>query len=238
MAQPNPALRRAGIIIFSISIFFGVILILVRAIPDLEATMYGFIKFNYPRLSSLRCPMLMTTLDRAPVTVRLNNPLDRTLSWSVNAQFSPNIVLSDTSQSFDLQPGESKELSWDVDQTNIDLGSFIFARAFASSTSSLPMREATCGTLVLNLPFKGGTTLFYFVLILTISGAAVGLFTWSRYADVSDPGTSTQTWWMRFITVVVAIGITAGILSSWFLALLMVFLVLLATGAFLIPRKV
>ncbi len=238
MAQRNPTLRRVGIIVFSISIFFGVILILVRAIPDLEATMYGFIKFNYPRLSSLRCPMLMTTLDRAFVSVKLNNPLDRTLSWSVNAQFSPNIVLSDTSQSFDLQPGESKEISWNVDQTNIDLGNFIFARAFASSTSSLPMREATCGTLVLNLPFKGGTTLFYIFLVLSISGAAVGLFLWSRYADVSDPGTGSQAWWMRFITLVVVIGIIAGILGSWFLALLMVFLALLATGAFMIPRKV
>ena len=238
MAQRNPTLRRMGVITFSISIIFGVILILVRAVPDLEATMYGFIKYNYPRLTSLTCPVLMTSQDQEPVSVKLRNPLDRSLSWYVDAQFSPNIIISDTSERFDLQPGESRVLSWDVDQKNVDLGYFIFARAFASSSSSMPMREATCGTLVLDLPIKGGPAIFFTVLILSAIGAAVGLLLWSRNYDVTDPGAVSQTWWMRFITLVVAIGIITAIFNIWFVALLMVFLVLLTTGVFLIPRKV
>ncbi len=238
MAQRNPTLRHVGMFAFSIYIILGVILILVRAVPDLEATMYGFIKYNYPRLTSLTCPVLMTSRDQEPVTVKLRNPLDRSLSWYVDAQFSTNIIISDTSERFDLQPGESRVLSWDVDQNNLDLGYFIFARAFASSSSSLPMREATCGTLVLDLPIKGGPVIYFTILILSVIGAAVGLLLWSRNFDLTDPGAVSQTWWMRFITLVVAIGIIAGILNIWFLALLMVFLVLLTTGVFLIPRKV
>ena len=238
MAQRNPTLRRVGLIIFSIAIFLGFILILVRAVPDLEASMYGFILFNYPRLSSLSCPMLMTTADREPVTVKIRNPLDRTLSWYVDAQFSPNIIISDTSERFDLQPGESKVLSWDVDQANVDLGNFIFARALATSSSTLPKREATCGTFVLNLPFKGGPIIFYAILILSVLGVTLGLILWSRQKDPSDPGAVSTTWWMRFITLVVTIGVIAGIFNVWFLALLMVFLTLLTTGVFLIPRKV
>jgi hypothetical protein len=54
---------------------------------------------------------------------------------------------------------------------------------------------------------------------------------------MSDSGTVSQTWWMRFITLVVAIGIVAAILNAWFLALLMIFLALLTTGVVLIPHK-
>jgi hypothetical protein len=238
LAQRNPTLRRVGFIIFSISIILAVFLILVRAVPDLEASMYGFIQYNYPKLSSLRCPMLMTTLDREPVTVRLKNPLDRSLSWYVDTQFSPNIVTTDTSERFDLPPGGSKVLSWEVDQSNIDLGNFILARTFASSSSDLPMREATCGTLVLNLPFKGGPVIFYAILVLCVIAAALGLFLWSRNYNVTDPGAVSQTWWMRFMAIVLAVGIITAMLNNWFLALVMVFLALLATGVFLIPRKV
>ncbi len=238
MAQRNPTLRRVGSILFSIAILLGVILTLVRAVPDLEASMYGFIKYNYPRLSSFTCPMLMTSLDREPVTVKLRNPLDRSLSWYVDAQFSSNFEIIDSSQRFELQPGESRVLSWDVDQENVDLGFFIFSRAFASSSSTLPMREATCGTLMLNLPFKGGPIIFYAILILSVLGVALGLILWSRHADMSDSGAIFQTWWIRFMTLVVVIGVIAGIFNVWFLALVMVFLALLTTGVFLIPRKV
>jgi hypothetical protein len=238
VAQRNPTVRRVGSIIFSFAILLGVILTLVRAVPDLEATMYGFIKYKYPRLTSLTCPVLMTSLDSETVTAKLHNPLDRALSWNVDAQFSSNFEITDTSQRFELQPGESRLLSWNVGQENVDLGYFIFARAFASSSSTLPMRESTCGTLVLNIPFKGGPIIFYAVLFLSLLGATLGLIMWSRHADMSDSGAVSQTWWMRFIALVVAIGVIGGIFNFWFMALLMVFLALLATGVFFIPRKV
>ncbi len=237
MARRNPTLRRIGFIIFLIAIVLGFILILVRAEPDLESTLYGFIKFNYPRLTSLTCPVLMTTLDRELVTVKLHNPLDRVLTWHVQAQFSPNIVLTETSERVDLQPGESRLLSWEVGQENVDLGYFIFARVFASSSSTLPMRESTCGTLVLDLQFNGGPTIFYAVLILSAFGLALGLILWFRFADPSDSGIMSHTWWMRFIALVIVIGVIAAIFNSWFFALLMAFLALLLMGVILMPRK-
>jgi hypothetical protein len=42
---------------------------------------------------------------------------------------------------------------------------------------------------------------------------------------------------MRFLALVVVLGITAAIFNVWFLALLMVFLTLLATAVYLVPRK-
>jgi hypothetical protein len=234
----NLSLRRVGFISFSIAIFLGVLLILARAMPDLESTMYGFIKYGYPRLTSLSCPVLMTLQDREPVTVRLRNPLDKNLSYYVNAQFSSGVMISTIDQRVELQPGETKTLSWEVGKENIDLGNFIFARVFTSAASSLGMRESTCGTFVVKLPVRGGPVIFYAISFLAVLGAAVGLLLWFRHSEMSQPDVISQSLWMRFIAMVVAVGIMAGILNLWFFAILTVLLALLTTSVFLIPRKI
>ena len=174
MSHKKPILRRVGFILFIFAAILGILLILLRAVPDLEASLYGFIKFNYPPLRSLSCPMLMTILDREPVTVRLNNPLDKTLSFYVNSQFSTGSVFDTREERLDLQPGETRTLSWEVGEENIDLNNFIFARVFTTSTSTLKMRESTCGTFVLRLPIKGGPVIYYVSLFVSILCAAVG----------------------------------------------------------------
>ncbi|NJD58889.1 MAG: hypothetical protein FIA98_05765, partial [Anaerolineae bacterium] len=160
MAQRNPSLRKVGFIIFSVAIVMAALLILVKAVPDLESTLYGFIKFNYPRLYSLSCPVLMTPLDQLPVTIRLHNSLDRNLKWFVEAQFSAPGLMDTYDQTLELQPGETRKLSWQVCKQNIDLGNFIFARVFTSATTASGMQEATCGTFVLKLPFSGGPVIY------------------------------------------------------------------------------
>jgi hypothetical protein len=238
LKQRNPTLRRVGFLSFSIGIFIGILLILARAMPDLEASMYGFIKYSYPRLTSLSCPLLMTLPDRELVTIRLRNPLDKNLSYYVKAQFSSGVIISTTAQRVELQPGETKSLSWEVGKENIDLGNLILANVFTSAASSMGMMESTCGTLVLKLPVRGGPAIFYATLFLAVLGVAVGLLLWFRNSEMSNSTAISQWWWMLIISFVVAVGIVVGILNLWFFAILTVLLVLLTTSVFLISHTV
>jgi hypothetical protein len=226
-----------GIIIFSIAIIIGVILTIIVAEPDFEATMYGFTIYHYPRLSSLNCPVLMTSQDLEPVTVKLSNRLDRPLSWYVSGQFSSNNGIISMNERMDLQPGESKVLSWEVGRENVVLGNFVFAYTYASSISTPPRLEATCGILVLNLPFKGGPIIFYTSLLLSVLGILFGWIFWSCNADRSDSKIISQSLWMRFMTVEVAIGVITGIVGIWFLALLTVFLAFLSSLVYVTQGK-
>jgi hypothetical protein len=238
VAQLNPTLRKTGLIMFSIASLLAILLILARAIPDLESTMYGFIKYDYPRLTSLACPVLMTTQDSLPVTIRLHNSLDRNLKWFVEAQFSAPYMIETNDQTLELQPGESRKLSWEVDNQNVDLGFFIFARVFSSAATTAGMREATCGTLVLNLPFGGGPVIFYGLLVISVILAGVGFLLWKRNALMSDDGVTSRFWWMRFMSIVLVVGLVTALINSWFAALVMVMLAILCTAVYMIPRKV
>lgn len=199
--------------------------------------LYGFIKYNYPPIPSLSCPLLMTRADREPVTIRLNNPLDKPVTWTIRYQFSTNLLMETQNERVELQPGETRILSRVVGEENIDLNNYIFARIFTSSSSSLKMRESTCGTLVLNLPFKGGPVIYYTSLIFTIICAAVGLLLWFRYRDKSDPVVASQSTWMLFTTVIIAVGLIASYFDWWFLGILILALAFLSLGVFIISRK-
>jgi len=238
MVQQKPILRKLGLIFFSIAILLGILLNLVTAWPDMEARLYGFVKYTTNSLSSLSCPVLMTTLDREPVTIRLHNSLDKPIIWPVRAEFSAPLEIITVDEKVELQPGETKTISWVVGKENIDLSMFIFARVFAFPASSKAMAESTCGTFILPLPIKGGPFIFYLSLFLTALGIGVGLWLWQRHSDMSDSAVFAQLSRMRFITLVIAVGIIASILSWWPLAILTLALTLVTLSVFLIPRKV
>jgi hypothetical protein len=238
VAQRNPTLRRVGLIFFFSAIIIGLALTLARAIPDLEASMYGFIKYGYPRLYSLACPVLMTTQDQEPVTIRLSNSLDRNLNYFIEAQLSSPIIIITDDQNLQLSPGESRKIAWQVGKENIDLGSFIFARVFTSAAAANGFHESTCGTFVLNLPFQGGPTLYYALFALAVIGLFAGLWLWFRYRDLADSGDRVRSGWMVFMAVAVLISLVSSYLNFWFVAIVMVLLILLATFVYLVPRKV
>lgn len=236
MNQPKPTLRIVGVLCFSIAFVLGILLTAARVFPDLESTLYGFVKYDYPGLPSLSCPLLMTSLDRQPVTIRLRNPGENTITYYVVAQFSGIPLIVNNEQRVEVQPGETKTLTWEVGSENIDLNNFIFANIFASPSAYLKMTSSTCGSFVINLPIKGGSTIFYAGLVLAALTAVIGLWLWPRHSDFSNQATVYQFAWMRFVTVVLAIGVVAGILSYWFLGVLLLALILLSVVVFLIPR--
>jgi hypothetical protein len=237
VAQRNPILRQVGLITFFIAILIGLVLILLRAVPDLEASMYGFTKYGYPRLYSLSCPVLMTTQDNELVTIRLHNSLDRALGYFVKAQLSgPDLIVTED-ENLELQPGESRQISWEINKDNIDLGNFIFARVYTLAATANGFRESTCGTFVVNLPVTGGPTIYFILLSVSIVGITIGLLLWLRYRDFSLPGTNARSGWMIFFAAVVVVGLLTSLFNFWFTAIILVFLALLSFGVYLIPHK-
>jgi hypothetical protein len=238
MTDRKSALRYLGLIIFIFGIILGVLLCLARAIPDLEATMYGFTKYGYPKLTSLRCPLLMTISDRQNVTIKLANNLDRSLNYYVVAQFSSPILINSVSGKVELQPGETKVLSWEVGNENVSLGNFIFARVYTTASAAHGMKEALCGTFVINYPLTGGPTIYYIAIIVMVLCLALGIWLWRRYTLLSESNLVAQYTWMRFNGILVVLSVAVGFMDWWFFAILSVIGTILTSIVFLIPRKI
>jgi hypothetical protein len=237
LVQRKQTLRRLGMILFSIAILLGLLLTLLRAVPDFEASQFGFYNYGYPKLVSLSCPVLMTVRDQENVTIQLHNTLNRNLKYYVESQISSPLLIDSSVQHPELAPGEIRKLTWQVREQNIVLGNFIFARVFTSASIPNGRHESTCGTVVLNLPFKGGPELYYALLFLTVLSLGVGLWLWFRYRNLANPAMRSRSAWMILISVVIVVGLVLSVFHIWFVALLTVFLALLGIVVFVIPQS-
>ncbi len=236
MKASKPVLSLAGFTIFLLALLLGVLVTLAKAVPDLESTQYGFVKYDYPAVPSLKCPMLMTSADQNLVTIRLHNTLDRPLKWFIQSELSSAVVIQTDEQTVVLQPGESRIIAWEVNKANVDLSDFIFASVFTSAATAQGMNQSTCGTLVLALPFRGGAEIYIASLALVVVGLIGGFWLWMRHSDRSEPGVNAQIGWMIFTSIVLLIALVLSILSSYFFAILLVLIIVMGTVVFLIPR--
>lgn len=227
MVQKNKTLHSVGAVLFTIAILLGILVTFAKAWPDLESALYGFSKHGYRRLTSLHCPVLMTSRDSLPVTIRLTNPLDQNLTWYVRAQLSTTVEMITQEQTLELQPHEDRTLAWEVNKDNVDLHNFILAYAFSSPFAGLGMTEGTCGTLVLNVPLQGGPTIYYASLAIAVVAGVFGFWLWLRHADMSEPAVVSQSWWMRFLALLIALGIVTSILGWWIFAIVLLVLTML-----------
>jgi hypothetical protein len=54
---------------------------------------------------------------------------------------------------------------------------------------------------------------------------------------MSDEGLTSRFLWMRFMSIVLVVGLICALINSWFAALVTVMLAILTTAVSLIPRK-
>jgi hypothetical protein len=237
MKNKSLVLQRAGFIIFTIAILLGIFLVVASAWPDMEAKLYGFEDFTNAQLTTLSCPVLMTSNDQKQITIKLHNPNDKAIVRKVEAELSSKLAILNYAGIVEFQPGETKTVAWEIGKENIDLNHFIFASVRAYPSKNLLLVEATCGIMVLDLPFGGGPVLFYVILILAALSLSFGLWLWTRHSDLSEPGAVSQSGFMRFLTGVIIVGVVGSILGWWIIGLLSLVIMLLTWSVYLFPRR-
>ncbi len=84
------------------------------------------------------------------------------------------------------------------------------------------------------MPIKGGPTIYYSGLGLSVLFVIAGFFFWLRYADLGEPSVIAQSWWMRFLALVIAIGVVTSILGWWFIGIVALVLTMLTLVVYLV----
>jgi len=74
-----------------------------------------------------------------------------------------------------LDIGQTKVLEWQVDKDNIRFREFHICQSLHFPRISTPLREATCGIYVINLPIIKGSQWLGLAMVLGIGGLGLGL---------------------------------------------------------------
>ncbi|PWH15471.1 MAG: hypothetical protein DDG60_05720 [Anaerolineae bacterium] len=195
---------------------------------DIEAVFYGLPTLTNERFGGLSCPPLMTRSETANLYVTVRNQTDRAISPLIRVEISgPALMTSDREKTPILQPGESTTLAWPLSSANIDLGFFIFAKAFRYPEYRTSLAEDTCGILVVNFPLLDGNALLALWLAISIAGLLVGFGLLEKQASISSRNTALRRG-LRMAAIVTLVAVLFGLRGDWVLGLLMfVILVLL-----------
>jgi hypothetical protein len=208
--------RILGIIFFSAGILVGMVIFILMNWAYFEAYFYfGYAAPADKTLTTLRCPLLMTTSDMGAVTISITNNADRDLAPSIRTEISYFGAARSERTNYPLAAGETRRLSWSVTSNDMVFGHLIMARVFVYSAFTLPSRANTCGTVVVNLPGLTGIQLFVIVLAFSLACMAAGWGLWLSGSRPFQADGLIATQAMSLFTVIVLLGLLAGFVSWW-----------------------
>ena len=233
MDNRKRSLRILGLLLLAVGILLGVALAGAIAWADLEAEFYGFQTLTQNRLRGLACPPILTMAEAGTISAPVRNPVDQELQLIVRADFSARGPLRSERALVSLAAQETRRLTWTVTADDIDLHSFIFARVYTYPGYQSPMRQATCGILMLDLPLLGGTQVLALTVTASLACMVAGLWLWrsnrplTRYAE-------TLTSALTFLAGIVLLAIATSWLGWWLPGLVLVLLTILTVSVILV----
>ncbi len=222
--------RKFSIIVFLLGALSGLTLIFFASWADLESTFYGFDNTGGEPLGALSCPIFMTKTENASFSVKVVNKTERAISPSVVTNLSTPIMIEKRSDPLSLEVGESKTIAWEIGPQNIDLGRFIFIRAWVRGGYPMEDQESVCGVYILPLAGKG---IYYSwgLAALCLLGLGIGLYGLYRSQSPAKRGRGVFAQ-LAFFAIVLLIGLFSVHINFWMLGVLTLVLSVLLTLLF------
>jgi hypothetical protein len=225
--------RILGLILFLPSVVLGMFLFGGAAWADVEAVYYGFQGIGGEPLSTLDCPVLMTTSDVGSVAASFRNPNDIPVNLKVCGDFSSYGLFRTECMKLSIDENQTKQVSWKVTSADIDLRNFIFAQITNYYAPGIRSREGTCGIMVLDLPQFTGRQVFTFAMIVILVGIVVGLTLWEVLGKPYSGKLPDITRAMKTLGILVLLGLLLSFMGNWMFAILFFALSVLAIGVIL-----
>lgn len=163
-----------SVILTLTGILIGLLLTILAVWADYESTAYGFPRRAQASFGGLSCPIFMGRNQSSIVSIKISNPTERTISPSVRTEISTSLEFEMELDHIQLAPGEQMTLQRTIGPEHIDLGMFIFVSTLVYSAFPLPVRQTTCGILV--LPTSNGALLLIIGTALSVLFMAAGTY--------------------------------------------------------------
>lgn len=170
-----------AVLLFILGIVLGVLLAGVAVWGDLEAFLFDSAITPEAPLTTLRCPILMTSAQTATVGITLRNTGDRPTSFYVRTHISLGFVtlMSEENSRLPLEPGQSGRLEWPIYPGDAAFRRVILVRVHVLPTAPFPYRAASCGIVLVDLPgLLPGDAWYAIGLLLGLACAAGGMALW------------------------------------------------------------
>jgi len=200
---------------------------------DLEASLFNSARRTTERLSTLKCPSIITMDEVKIISASFTNTSDREIIPLIQTFVTDGfvILMQEQIDKPTIAPGETKSVEVKVTADNAVYNRLILARMHQFSYGPLPYRNASCGIFVLGISFLTGSQFIILTvitgMILSLSGTGLWLLyfkpiVWDRLTTLHE---------MIVLVILALLIMVAGLASRWIFGIFLIVLwVLLLVG--------
>jgi hypothetical protein len=227
--------RVLGVALFAVGFLLGIALAAGAVWGDLEASLFDRSMKADATLTTMRCPLLITTDEEGTVSVQVKNPTDREHERYIRTHISDGYLtlIRKVTDRFPVAAGRSETRRWTVTADDAVFDRLIFVRIHLHGRYPLPSRQGSCGILVINVPFLTGSQLLALTLGPSLLCMALGVGLWVAGSRPLSRRRQNATAAMIMLAVVIVVALVFGFLGWWVLGLICLVIAVLFLGSIL-----
>jgi len=242
MKTNQKGIRFLSIVLFFMGTILGMALFGSIVLVNLEAKFFfGGIKIAEEDLKTLHCPPIITPIDRSAVTATITNNTNRTIKPLYRMNMSNNTEITRLVETTpEIAPGETMQVEWMVNPEDAIYGNLILVKVMQYNTRMTPSREATCGTLVLKIPYLSGSQVLLTGILSSLVLMRLGIILWLKSNNPLIGRSLNVRNAMLSLVFVIGSGIIASCFGIWLLGIILLaicLLLIVASINFLIPGE-
>lgn len=181
MAMNKNRLRFFGITLFVIGTILFVLIGLFSIWGEVEASFFNAALKSDEPLKGLRCPVFITTNEIGTVSKEFINTSEKTVDLEVRTYISDGYVtlLNEIIREFSLAPGESELVKVPFSADDAAYNRIVMVRMHQMKRFSFPYQNASCGIILINIPFITGTQFLIITIALAVLCSGLGITLWA-----------------------------------------------------------
>jgi hypothetical protein len=226
MNKNSKPVRIFSIVLFVFGSVLGISFLALYTWANIEASLFDSGINGEVRLNSLRCPIFVTEDEVAVISATLSNPLDREIERLIRLHISQGMVSlkRQINTNVALSPGERTTLHWQAYPEDAAFDRIIMVRGYLFRHAPLPASSASCGIVVLNVPFLTGNQLSLLVAIGSFLSMGLGSYLWISTDPHRHIGKKRHLLaGMVTLALILILGIIISFYGLWQLSFLMLF---------------
>lgn len=237
--------RIVGIISLVVGVFLIVFPGIISIWGDFEALSFNSTIRTDKTLSTLKCPVVITSKQNSTVSASFYNLADKSVDMEIRTYVTDGyvILMKQYISKFTFAPDESITISVPITPDDAAYERVVMVRMQQMSRRPFPSRSASCGIVVVNVPFLSGTQFVSLIIslgfIMTVGGITL-------YAFNARPINEYHLRVIRslvYFTILSFLLTLTGMLGLWLLGLIIIILwIVMGIGIVayfaLIPKKI
>ncbi len=220
MSRKSKIYFSSGIVLFSLGLIIGLFLWTGSVWADLEGYMFQPATHADKSEFYLDCPNLITKSDFGIISIGIENQFDKDVKKLVRGYKSLGYVIYVASDetNLELKPGESEVIHWYIYPDDAAWNRFVLFRVNIISSRGVGLSTASCGVMLINVPFLNSNQFFLLALLLGMVFIGSGIFLVYKSSMQREKKNFYFERLMSAITGVTIIGLLLAFFGQWLVA--------------------